>query len=165
MAIRVRAFEPDDVPALTEIMNCPGVARDTLQLPYRSVEFRRQWTQRLQSPESHHLVAEFDRRVVGNLGLTVEPAARRRHVGSIGMGVHDEFQGRGVGAALMAAMVDLADNWLQLRRIELTVYEDNAAAIHLYEKFGFAVEGHHRDYAFRAGEYVTALTMARLRNV
>lgn len=165
MAIRVRAFEPEDVPAATEIMNCPSVVRDTLQLPYRSVEFRRQWWGSHQSSDSHHLVAELDGRVVGTLTLHLEPGPRRRHVGSIGMGVHDDFQGRGVGAALMAAMVDLADNWLQLRRIELTVYEDNAAAIHLYEKFGFAVEGHHRDYAFRVGEYVTTLTMARLRNV
>jgi putative acetyltransferase len=63
----------------------------------------------------------------------------------------------------MAAMVELADNWLDLRRIELTVYVDNPAAVHLYEKFGFVIEGTHRDYAFRSGAYVDAYAMARLR--
>lgn len=160
--IVVRGAEPEDVPAITEILNCPGVVYGTLQLPYRSVaERRRRGTDH--DPDVHRLVAEVDGRVVGTLGLHVERHARRRHVGSIGMAVHDEFQGRGVGTALMAAMIDLADNWLGLHRVELTVYADNAAAIHLYEKFGFVVEGRFVDYAFRAGQYVDALAMARLR--
>jgi L-phenylalanine/L-methionine N-acetyltransferase len=79
------------------------------------------------------------------------------------MAVHDDFQGRGVGSALMAAMLDLADNWLNLRRIELEVYADNAPAVRLYEKFGFAIEGTLRDFAFRDGEYVDAYLMARVR--
>ncbi len=40
--------------------------------------------------------------------------------------------------------MDLADNWLNLQRLELTVYSDNAAAIALYRKFGFEQEGCHR---------------------
>jgi L-phenylalanine/L-methionine N-acetyltransferase len=59
-------------------------------------------------------------------------------------------------------MIDLADNWLGLHRIELTVYVDNAPAIHLYEKFGFVIEGTARAFALRGGEYVDAHTMARL---
>ncbi len=78
------------------------------------------------------------------------------------MSVHDDFQNRGVGSALMAAMIELADNWLGLRRIELEVYADNAAAIHLYEKFGFVIEGTARDYARRPGGFVDAHHMARL---
>jgi putative acetyltransferase len=88
---------------------------------------------------------------------------RRRHVGDMGMMVRDDWQGKGIGSALMAAMVDLADNWLNLVRIELTVYTDNAAAVGLYQKFGFAIEGTLRRYAFRDGEYVDAYTMARVR--
>ena len=37
-------------------------------------------------------------------------------------------------------MIDLAENWLGLTRIELTVYADNASAIALYKKFNFEVE-------------------------
>ena len=73
------------------------------------------------------------------------------------------FQGRGVGTALMAALTEQADRWLGLRRIELTVWTDNAAAIALYERFGFEREGLHRAFALRDGEYVDALAMARLR--
>lgn len=160
--ITVRAREPRDLEAITEIFNCPGVVAGTLQLPYRSVEDRREWLAH-PPPGTHSLVAEVDGRVVGQLGLHPATNPRRRHSASIGMGVHDAFQGRGVGSALMAAMLELADRWLDLRRIELTVYADNAAAVHLYEKFGFVIEGTMRAYAFRDGAYVDAYTMARLR--
>jgi putative acetyltransferase len=74
----------------------------------------------------------------------------------------DAFQGHGVGRALLAAAIDLADNWLGLRRLELHVYPDNVVAIRLYETFGFVVEGTARDFAFQNGVFVDAL-MARLR--
>ncbi len=160
--IIVRARESRDLEAITAIMNCPGVIAGTLQLPYRALEERRE--QFAQRPAgAHSLVAECDGRVVGELGLHAAASPRRRHCASIGMAVHDDFQGKGVGSALMAAMIEMADNWLDVRRIELQVYADNVPAVRLYKKFGFAIEGTLRAYAFRSGAYVDAYAMARLR--
>jgi putative acetyltransferase len=78
--------------------------------------------------------------------------------------VSDAWQGQGVGKALMQAGVDLADNWLNLTRLELEVYSDNDPAIRLYERFGFEREGIMRQHAFRSGQYVDSLMMARLRS-
>ncbi len=160
--IRVRATEPADMEAISEIMACPGVIGNTLQTPYQSVEWRRERYANLQ-PGTRSLVAEIDGRVVGNLGLTPEGPDRRRHVASIGMAVHDDVQGQGVGTALMEAMIDLAERWMGITRIELTVYIDNARAIALYKKFGFEIEGTAPRYAFRDGEYVDAYYMARVK--
>ena len=77
--------------------------------------------------------------------------------------VHDDHCGRGIGTALVAALVDAADNWLNLKRLELTVYVDNEPAIRLYKTFGFEVEGTRRADAFRDGKFVDCLMMARLR--
>ena len=79
------------------------------------------------------------------------------------MMVRDDWQGKGVGTALVRAMIDLADRWLNLTRIELTVFTDNEPAVALYRKFGFQIEGTHRKFAFRDGEFVDAYAMARVK--
>lgn len=159
--IHVRAWRPDDVGAVTEIFNDPDVAGMTLQILYTGeAERSERWKP---GPQARFLVAEVDGRVVGHAGLQLY-SGRRSHAGSLGMGVHPAFGGQGVGTALMAAIVELADNWYNLRRLELEVYHDNLPAIRLYEKFGFVVEGVHHAYAYRRGQFVDALSMARLRN-
>jgi L-phenylalanine/L-methionine N-acetyltransferase len=158
--LRIRAYEPEDVPAITALFNQRRVAAGTLQFPLTSAHERH--ARYAQSPTLRMLVAETESKLVGEGSLRLYEG-RRKHVGMIGIAVDESYQGRGIGTKLMEAIVDLADNWYNLARLELQVYDDNLAGIHLYEKFGFAVEGSHRAYAFREGNYVNALTMARIR--
>ena len=163
MEITVRHAEPEDYEAMHRIMGGPLASAGTLQLPLQSAAA---WRRRLADPPDglFLLVACVEGEVVGNLGIETFPNRPRiRHAASIGMAVRDDWQGRGVGTALMGAALDLADNWLNLSRLELQVYTDNAAGIALYEKFGFEMEGTHHRYAFRDGEYVDAYSMARIR--
>lgn len=163
MILTIRRAEPGDYLALHAIFAGPQVVWGTLQLPFPSAEA---WRKRIAEPMPglHSLVACVEGEVIGNLGLHTFPdTPRRRHVGQIGMGVRDDHQGQGVGSALVQAAVDLADRWLNLERIELDVYTDNAAAVRLYQKFGFAIEGTLVRFAFRDGRYVDAYAMARLR--
>ena len=104
----------------------------------------------------------MDGEVVGELSLWTHDNPRLKHAGSIGMAVRDDRRGEGIGTALMRAALDLADNWLNLTRIELHVYTDNEAGIALYRKFGFEIEGTHRRFAFRGGGYADAYSMARI---
>jgi putative acetyltransferase len=160
----VRRTEPGDYEALRRIFSGPRVISGTMQLPFPSAEM---WRRRLAEPPEglFSLVACVEDEVVGDISLhTSATRWRRRHVGSIGMAVRDDWQGKGVGTALMEAVLDLADNWLNLTRIELHVYVDNAPAIALYEKFGFEIEGTHRRFAFRNGEHVDGYSMARVVN-
>jgi putative acetyltransferase len=159
--ILIRAMEPADLPELTEAWNQPRAYAGTLQLPYTALETRQKYSASL-GPDVTRLVAVIEGKVIGMIGLE-RFRNRRSHVGSIGMGVHDAYAGRGAGTALIAAVIDLADNWLQLKRLELGVYADNARAIALYERFGFEREGLYRAYAWRNGAYVDSLAMARLR--
>jgi L-phenylalanine/L-methionine N-acetyltransferase len=129
-----------------------------MQLPLQLVEgVRKRFFSEMPREGHYHLVACVEEVVVvGHLGLETFTRPRRRHVGEIGMAVRDDWQGKGIGSALMEAALDLAHNWLNLIRVELTVYSDNAAGIALYEKFGFEIEGTHYLYAFRNGECVDA---------
>ena len=158
----IRRAEVRDAEAMLAIYAGPKVIAGTLQLPYPSVEL---WRKRLTevSSSDYSLVATVDSDIVGNLGLHgAGKSPRRRHVGSIGTSVRDDRQGRGVGTALMRAAIELADGWLNYQRLELSVYADNLAALALYRKFGFVIEGTCRAYAFRDGRYVDSYAMARL---
>jgi L-phenylalanine/L-methionine N-acetyltransferase len=160
--IVVRAMEPSDAPALTDVLNQPKAVWGTLQTPFVSVDARQKRFAE-NGPNDAGLVAVIDGRVIGSIGLHRAPHHRRSHTASLGMAVHDAFAGRGAGSALMAAAVDLAERWWNIKRLELNVYADNARAIALYERFGFEREGLYRAYAWRDGAYVDSLAMARLR--
>jgi putative acetyltransferase len=162
MNITIRSVEPGDYEAMQRLFAGPKVVAGTSQLPFPSAE---QWRKRLAEPAEglYRLVACVDQELVGQLGLHTFPMQpRRRHAGGIGLAVRDEWQGKGVGTALLQAAVDLADRWLNLTRLELTVFTDNASAIRLYEKFGFTIEGTLVGYVLRDGRYVDVYTMARL---
>jgi L-phenylalanine/L-methionine N-acetyltransferase len=161
--VTVRRAEVGDAEAFHRIMTAPRVVAGTLQLPLQTVERTRKFL--AEPPDgSYVLVAVAEGEVIGNLDLRTHPhSPRRSHVGEIGMAVHEDWQGKGMGTALMEAALDLADDWLNLERIELKVYTDNAAGRALYEKFGFEIEGTHRRYAFREGQYVDAYSMARIK--
>lgn len=159
----IRRAEPADYEEFARTFLEESAYSDTLQLPFPSAEI---WRKRLAEPSESEvvLVALVDGKMAGNAGLhSAGRSPRRAHAMHIGMAVAGPFQGKGVGTALMKALIDLADNWLNVSRLELTVFADNARAIALYKKFGFVLEGTHRAYALRAGRYVDAHAMARLR--
>lgn len=167
--VRVRGLRDRDVPDLQAMHELAGTMAGTLQLPYREERFLvdRYTTRR---DDLHRLVAVLEdpdspdgERAIGLCTLHQTANPRRSHSAGLGMWVHDAYTGRGVGSALVRALCELADKWLGLERLELTVYTDNAAGIALYTKFGFEEEGLHRRYARRDGRWVDALAMARLR--
>lgn len=160
--LSIRARTPADAAAIAALHNLPGYRYGTLRTPHHTPDEIRKGIEN-QSSNSFSLVAEQDGRIVGDCGLTRFANHRRAHAGSLGMGVHDAYHGRGIGSALIGEILAIADRWLNLKRIELTVYTDNEPALALYRKFGFEVEGHLKAFAFRDGHYVDAYSMARLR--
>ncbi len=159
----IRRATVDDADAVAKVFEGPRVIWGTLQLPFPSPDI---WRKRLQDGPGAgivSIVACVETELVGIIGLHTHPDQPRiRHVASMGMSVRDDWQGRGIGKALVQAAVDLADQWLALSRVELNVFVDNEPAIRLYERFGFKVEGTLAAAALREGRFVDVLMMARL---
>jgi putative acetyltransferase len=163
--VLIRRARPSDAGAFARLMGEAGVYANLMQVPYPS---EAAWAARLADNDTPGkadllLVAERAGEVAGSAGLhPVGPHVRRRHVMVLGISVAPAAQGQGVGTSLMQALLDYADRWAQVLRVELNVFADNARAIALYRKFGFVHEGTHRAYALRDGAYVDSLSMARL---
>jgi len=161
--IIVRHVEPGDSDGLHAIFTDPEVMNWLVEVPYLPAAHTRKQVGDSVSGR-YMLVACAGDRIVGALRLGGFPAPRLRHVGRIGpIAVSRAAQGLGVGSALMRAAVDLADNWLNLVRLELMVFASNDTAAALYRKFGFEIEGTARAFGFQAGRYVDVHTMARVR--
>lgn len=165
MSLILRRAQPGDAAALAAQLAEPDIFPGLLQLPYANVEL---WQQRLSTPPvagspELFLVAEREGKLLGSAGLHPAGAQlRRRHVMSLGISVSAAAQGQGVGGALMTALLDYADHWAQVLRIELSVFHDNDRAVRLYERHGFVHEGRCKAYAMRNGVYEDVLMMARL---
>ena len=162
-SITVRRAEPEDYELVCEVFADESAYSGTLQTPFPSKE---RWRKMLaeNSDADYLLLAFVDGTIAGHAGLHPwGKSPRRAHVRMLGMAVQSRYQGQGVGKALMQALIDLADKWLPVTRIELTVFTDNQRAINLYKRFGFEVEGTHKAYALRDGKYADTYCMARLR--
>ena len=158
----IRHAEGSDLEAIGAFFRDPEVTRQTSQIPYRSKEY---WKSLFNIDDKNHiqLVAESSGQILGHLGLRTQENPRRKHCASFGITIHPNAQGKGIGKQLMATMVELADNWLNLVRIELDVYTDNSRAIALYQGFGFEIEGESKCDAFRDGQFVNSYRMSRVR--
>ncbi len=83
------------------------------------------------------------------------------HIGSLGLGITAAYRGLGIGKKLLKAAIQKAEQ-KGLTRIELTVRENNLPAIALYKKFGFGIEGIHKNAVRIEGVYENHLSMALL---
>jgi putative acetyltransferase len=158
--LTIRAIEARDAKDIYEMRGLPGVVESTLGLRSNKL-LKVEEMCKDTDPDNHVMVAVLDEKVVGIAGLHLMKHPRRRHCGWIGISVHTAYQGKGIGKKLMETLMDLADNWLMLVRVDLTVFSDNEHAINLYKQFGFEVEGEQKYAAIKNGEYAHQLMMAR----
>jgi ribosomal protein S18 acetylase RimI-like enzyme len=108
-----------------------------------------------------HLVAVNDDKVVGWCDLRPKMAPTLRHSAVLGMGIVAAYRGRGIGSRMLSSTLELALA-RGIRRFELVVRSDNAAAIALYRRFGFVEEGTSRNYMRVDDVDYDALRMARV---
>jgi putative acetyltransferase len=165
-AYRIRAAEPRDAVSLTALLGDDAVYPNLLQTPFTPESVRQERLAKHDMANLNIVAVTGDvnaERVIANAGLyQASPLLRRSHVRGLGISIAPDWQGKGVGKALMTAMMDWADNWANVLRIELEVFPDNARAIALYTQFGFVQEGQKRCDSLRHGVYANSILMARL---
>jgi putative acetyltransferase len=161
--ITIRPLRLSDAEDIYELMHMPNVLWETTLLPSTTIDAWRKTVEQWVSDEQVHVfVVDLGGKVVGTTQLKVG-RGREGHVGKIDIAVHDAYQGQGIEEMLSLAVIDLADNWLNLIRLEINVYTDNEQAINLYKRFDFEIEGRKRCNAFRHGNYIDSYIMGRVK--
>ncbi len=161
--ITIRAATIEDAPGINRLRNQHGVRRGTLAMPFESVAGTRMFLAANTELRTSLAACRADGLILGEASLVRNKSPRRAHAATLGIMVADEAQGQGIGTSLLAALLDLADNWLNLHRLELDVFAGNAPALALYKKSGFEIEATQRRYALQDGVLADSLVMARLR--
>ena len=156
-AVTIREATLDDVDALVAMLvDVAGEGRWIgTEAPVDVERRRRRMAEDVEGDDAIVLVAEAGGTPVGQLGLELA----RYGVADLGMLVAAGWRGRGVGTALLAEAIERARK-AGAHKIALQVWPHNAAALALYERFGFRREGYlTRHYRRRSGELWDAVIM------
>jgi putative acetyltransferase len=158
----IRPIRKNDLPALHEIVNMPEVAELAGPIPPLTYEKFEKWHGRYIEQTQHiALVAEVKKKVVGLVTVSIEGEEIHRYDSWLSIYVHKEFWHKGVGAQLMKAVIDVARD-IGLKRITLVVFAGNEAAIRMYKKIGFKVEGRSEYGIYTLGKYMDTILMGLL---
>jgi len=164
----IRTAKPSDANELNRYLK--KIFATSSHLITRPSEFRtgllkkRLWIAKKQiNPLEVCLVAISKKKIIGMLDNWTDQRARVAHGTCFAMSVADEWRGKGVGKELLNVFIDWVKKHPHLTRIELHVHSDNAAAIRLYEHYGFEREGLRKSAVkYEDGRIVDDIIMALL---
>lgn len=106
-------------------------------------------------------IAAVNSSIVGFIRAGRGKCNRIAHTAYIVIGILKEYTHRGIGTVFFQNLVKWAEE-NHIVRLELTVECHNIAALHLYEKNGFQIEGTRKKSMLVEGNYVDEYYMARI---
>ncbi len=115
-------------------------------------------------PGCLRVVAEVDGLIVGMARVRTGELQRTAHFGDVdSVWVHSDWRRRGIGNALIDAIICWAEGNKGIEKLGLFVFSTSEAAIALYEQNGFTIEGRApRDIKFAEGDYADTVIMGRM---
>ncbi len=162
--VRLRAREQADLAVLNEMFNDPDVlAGLTFAFP-QSLAGIREWAEhtRVDRTNATFVIETLQGRdTIGACSL--ENMDARARAGRFGIWVGKPYWNEGYGTDATRTCCRFGFRFLNLQRIELTVYADtNPRALRVYEKVGFKLEGTLRRAQFIGGSYRGVAVMGLL---
>ncbi|PYN07422.1 MAG: GNAT family N-acetyltransferase [Candidatus Rokuibacteriota bacterium] len=177
--VTIRDAGPDDAEAICRIYN-QGIEDRvaTLETELRTPAERREWMA-AHGPRHPVLIAQTEPLTVANrppaaqAGLAVpatiawaslnrfNPRPVYDHVADVSVYIERAWRGRGVGRALLAALIERART-LGYHKTVLAAFPDNGAGMALYTRLGFTRVGVYREQGRLDGRWVDVVVMERL---
>ena len=118
----------------------------------------------VRNTEQHNLAQFFaleSENVVGWCDILPKKFEGMTHVGVLGMGVLASYRGKGIGKRLLRLTLEHAKQINKLEKVELEVFKTNTAAMAMYVKEGFVIEGERIDSRKLDGTYDNIILMGK----
>ena len=159
--IIVRLAVEDDAAHITRIYNQGIEDRATFETRQRDAAERRQWLL-TRTPRLPVTVAIRQDMLCGWASLNqFSPREAYRFVADLSVYVAREARGTGVGSALMIDLIERARS-LDYHKIVLATFPHSAAALRLYERFGFRTVGDYKEQGLLGGKWTDTRIMELL---
>jgi L-amino acid N-acyltransferase YncA len=159
----IRNSKASDVPAIAEIYGyhvLNGLASFELLAPSADEIAKRRAD--VVGKNFPYLAAEMDGRVVGYAYASLYRARPAyRHTLEDSVYVHKDYQGRGIGKLLLAALIDGCEKAGCRQLIAVIGDSDNQGSIRLHAACGFEAVGILKAVGFKFGRWVDSVYMQR----
>ena len=142
----IREAEPGDAAELVTFLNRVSLETDFTSLDgdgilLTSEEMEIFLDKQASSDNQITLLAFLNDKIAGLVNITADQRKRVRHIGDLFIVIGKKYWNNGLGSLLLEEVVEWAQASGILRRLQLTVQTRNQAAVHLYQKHGFVIEG------------------------
>ncbi|MBM7643462.1 GNAT family N-acetyltransferase [Streptococcus loxodontisalivarius] len=160
--------EVSDAKALLDFLDKVGEQSDFIDIDESGMQMslaqmEESLSYRLESTNNICLIAKLGERVIAMLNVAADFREQTRHIGDIFIVVDKDYWGYGLGQTLMDLCLDWAQETEDISRLELTVQARNERAVHVYQKFGFEIEGvKKRGAKLKDGEFLDVYLMGKL---
>lgn len=142
----IREAEVEDAAELVSFLNRVSVETDFTSLDRDGILMTDTEMELFLDKQAHSenqitLLALLNDEIAGIVNITADQRKRVRHIGDLFIVIGKKYWNNGLGSLLLEEVVEWAQASGILRRLQLTVQTRNQAAVHLYQKNGFVIEG------------------------
>ena len=164
----IREAEPGDAAELVTFLNRVSLETDFTSLDgdgilLTSEEMEIFLDKQASSDNQITLLAFLNDKIAGLVNITADQRKRVRHIGDLFIVIGKKYWNNGLGSLLLEEVVEWAQASGILRRLQLTVQTRNQAAVPLYQKHGFIIEGRQERGAYiEEGNFIDVYLMGKL---
>ena len=164
----IREAEAEDAAELVTFLNCVSLETDFTSLDgdgilLTSEEMEVFLNKQASSDNQITLLAFLNDKIAGLVNITADQRKRVRHIGDLFIVIGKRYWNNGLGSLLIEEAIEWAQASGILRRLQLTVQTRNQAAVHLYQKHGFVIEGRQERGAYiEEGKFIDVYLMGKL---
>ncbi len=164
----IREAEPKDAAELVAFLNRVSLETDFTSLDgdgilLTSEEMEIFLNKQASSDNQITLLAFLNGKIAGIVNITADQRKRVCHIGDLFIVIGKRYWNNGLGSLLLEEAIEWAQASGILRRLQLTVQTRNQAAVHLYQKHGFVIEGsQERGVYIEEGKFIDVYLMGKL---